>query len=245
MRELVVRRAAHGGRAQASRDTLVQGASEGAGRVQVELGADHRVGVRHDVHLRVGGTERLDGCGRDVGDDDVRALVDRVADQVAADLADAGDADPPSGQARRPPQVLRRRPHPLVDAEGGEHAGVAGPSAGLAPPGDEVTLPRDDVHVVHVRAYVGSRDVATGERLDEPSVRAQQRLGLVRGWVADDHGLAAAVVEPGERVLVGHPLAQGEDVGQGFGLGRVRVEARAAERGPQGRGVQGDDRAQP
>ena len=43
---------------------------------------------------------------RDVGDHDLGAVVDQVVDQVPADLADAGDADPAAGQRRRAPLVL-------------------------------------------------------------------------------------------------------------------------------------------
>ncbi len=106
-------------------------------------------------------------------------------------------------------------------------------------------LPGDDVHVLAVGADVARGDVAAAQRLDEAAVRAEQRLGLVRGGIADDHGLAAAVVQAGHRVLVGHRAGQVQHVGQGRVLVRVGVEAGPAERGAERGRVDGDDGPQP
>ena len=76
-------------------------------------------------------------------------------------------------------------------------------------------------------------------------VGPQQRLGLVPGRVAEDHGLAAAEVEAGGGGLVGHGPGQAQHVLQALGLGRVGVEAGAAEGRPQAGGVDGDDGPQP
>ena len=76
-------------------------------------------------------------------------------------------------------------------------------------------LPGDDVHVLAVGADVARGDVPAAQRLDEAAVGAQQRLGLQRGGVADDDGLAAAVVQAGQRVLVGHRAGQVQRVGEG------------------------------
>ena len=108
----------------------------------------------------------------------------------------------------------------------------------------EAGLPGDDVEVGVVGADVAGGEVAPAERLDEPAVGAQQRLGLVRAGVADDHRLAAAEVQPGEAVLVRHGPRQPQRVGDGVVLGGVRVEAGAAQRRPQRRRVDGDDRPQ-
>jgi hypothetical protein len=62
--------------------------------------------------------------------------------------------------------------------------------------------------------------------------------------IADDHGLAAAEVEAGERVLVGHAAGQVQHVLERLGLGGVRIEAGAAEGGAERGGVDRDDRAQ-
>src|SRR5690606_13783970 len=111
--------------------------------------------------------------------------------------------------------------------------------------GDVVALPGDDVHVLAVGPDVTGGDVAPAQRLHEPAVGAQQRLGLVRGRIADEHGLAAAVVEPGEGVLVGHGAGEVEHVGEGLLLGGVRVEPRAAEARAERGTVDRDDRVQP
>jgi hypothetical protein len=192
----------------------------------------------------VGGPEPLDGAGADVADDDRGAVLEQVPDQVRADLADALDADAPAVQRRAAPGVLRRGPHRLVDAERGQHGAVAGAAVLGGAPGDEPRLAGDDVHVLHVGADVAGGVVAARERLDEAAVGAQQRLGLVGGRVAEDDRLAAAEVDAGAGRLVGHRAAELQDVLEGLGLGRVRVEARAAERRTERGAVHGDDRLQ-
>lgn len=99
----------------------------------------------------------------------------------------------------------------------------------------------DDVHVGDVGADVARGDVPAAERGHETPVGEQQFLGLVALRVTDDHGLAAAVVEPGHGVLVRHAAREVERVGDGLLLAGVRVEARTAECGAQGGGVDGDD----
>jgi hypothetical protein len=86
--------------------------------------------------------------------------------------------------------------------------------------------------------------VPAAERLHEPPVGAQERLALVLVGVAPDDGLAAAVVEAREGVLVGHPAGELKGVVDGVGLARVRVEPRAAETGTEGGRVDRDDRPQ-
>ena len=105
-------------------------------------------------------------------------------------------------------------------------------------------LAADDVHVGLGRADVLGRDVPPRERFDEPAVGAEKGLRLGRARVADDHRLAATEVEPGRGRLVGHALRETEHVLECGVLGLVRVEAGAAERGPESGGVDGDDRPQ-
>ena len=64
---------------------------------------------------------------------------------------------------------------------------------------------------------------------------------MCRGRVADDDRLAAAVVQAGQRVLVGHGAGQVEHVGQGRVLARVGVEPGSAQRRAERGGVDGDD----
>ena len=98
---------------------------------------------------------------------------------MLADLADAGDADAPALQLGRAPHVLGGGEHPLVHAERGEHAGVAGAAGGDAAAGHVVALLGDHVHVLDVGADVAGRDVPAAEPLHEPSVRPQQVGRLV------------------------------------------------------------------
>ena len=209
-------------------------------------GADQRVcvgGDRRDLGVQLGeGAHRLLAHVRD---HDLGAVREQVPDEVAADLADARDADLAAAQRRVAPQVLGRGPHALEDAEGGQHGRVARAAVLGGAAGGPLAGARHDVHVGDVGADVAGRHVAPAERGHEPAVGEQQVFGLDRLGVADDHGLAAAVVEPGHGVLVRHPARQVERVGDGLGLGGVRVEARTAQGGAQGGGVDGDDGPEP
>ena len=172
------------------------------------------VRIGDDAHAGVGGRDPFDGGGVDVGDDDLGTIAEHELREVAADLADAGDADTPAAEVGGAPAMASRRPHALVDAERRQHAGITGPAVGHAATGDVVGLQRDHVHVLDVRADVAGRDVAPPEAAHEAPVGPQQRFGLDGRRVTDDDGLAAAVIEPGHGVLVGHRLAQGQHVGQ-------------------------------
>ena len=186
-------------------------------------------------------TTRSTASRANVADDDRRPGLDQMADQAPADLAHALDADHPAVQAGLTPGVLGCRPHALEHAERGEHGGVARAAVRHRAPGDVPRLPADDVHVLAVGADVTRGDVAPVQRLDEPAVRAEQRLGLAGGRIADDDGLPAAVIQPGQRVLVGHGAGQVEHVGQGAIFVRIRVEPRPAQARAERGGVDGDD----
>ena len=108
--ELVVRAAADDAGGQHRHGLLVEGAAERAGRVDVVRGADQRRGVGDGADLRVARLHPLDRRRVDVGDDDVGAVLDQVADQPRADLADAGDGDRAAGQRRACPSSAGRRP---------------------------------------------------------------------------------------------------------------------------------------
>ena len=121
---------------------------------------------------------------------------------------------------------------------------IARTAVGHRAPGHIPALAGDDVHVLAVGADVARGDVAPAQRLDEAAVRAEQRFGLERGRIADDHGLTAAVVQARQRVLVGHRAGQVEHVRQGRVLVRIGVEAGPAECGAECGRVDRDDRAQ-
>ena len=110
--------------------------------------------------------------------------------------------------------------------------------------GHVLGLAVDVLHVVDVDADVLGGDVAAAQRFHELAERAEQRLGLVGGGVADDHRLAAADVQAGDRVLVGHAAAQAQHVVEGFRLALVRPHAGAAQGRTQHGVVDGDDRLQ-
>ena len=78
----------------------------------------------------------------------------------------------------------------------------------------------------------------------EPRERAEERAAIELGARADDHRLAAAVGDPGERGLVRHPAREAQRVDERLPFAVVVDEAAAAERRPQARIVDGDDRAQ-
>ena len=83
-----------------------------------------------------------------VGDDHGRAVLDQVPDQVAADLADAGDADGAAGQRVGAPGDLGGGAHALEDAVRREHRAVAGAAVGDGAAGDVGALAGDVVHVL-------------------------------------------------------------------------------------------------
>ena len=142
-----------------------------------------------------------------------------------------------------PQSVLGSGPHPLEDAEGGEHRGVTGPAALGRAAGGPPRLLADHVHVRDVGADVARGDVPPAEGLDEPAVGVQQLGGLVRGGVADDHGLAAAVVEARDGVLVRHRPGEAQHVGERRVHRRVGVEAGAAQARAERGVVERDDGA--
>ncbi len=113
MSELVVGRTADDLGRQHADDLVVERATERARRVDVERFAYERRRVGDDTDRRVGLLERLDGRGVDVGDDDVGVLLEQESDEVAADLADTGDADGLAGRATgRPTRGTRWRACP-------------------------------------------------------------------------------------------------------------------------------------
>ena len=172
------------------------------------------------------------------------AVLEQVLHEVVAHLADAGDADGAAGERGSAPGGLRGGPHALEDAVRREHRAVARPALGDRAPGHEAALLGDDVHVLGVGADVAGGVVAAVEGLHEAPVGVQQGGGLVGERVADDHGLAAAEVEPGHRGLVGHPAGEVQHVTQGVVVAAVGVEPGAAQRGAPGGGVDRDERAE-
>ncbi len=100
------------------------------------------------------------------------------------------------------------------------------------------------VHVGDLDADILGDDVATAEALDGAAHRAHHR-GRLLGPVGQDHRLAAAQRQSGQRRLVGHAARQPQHVGQRLGLGGIVPDPAAAKRGTEPRGMDRDDRLQP
>src|SRR5215212_11790055 len=143
-----------------------------------------------------------------VGDDQVRTLLVQQTTQVVADVPDALHGDDPAFQRGRAEDLLGAGPHPLQDSEGCEWRGVARAAAGDVDPDDVRGLDPDEVRILRRGAHVLRHDVAPAEGLDVAPERAEERLGLIRVRVPDDHGLPAPEVEAARGGLVGHPSSQ-------------------------------------
>src|SRR5690606_22008221 len=152
--QLVVRRPDHDRGAQYRHRVVVQRSAQGTGRVNVDIGGDERFGGVHESGLGVVGGQPVAGGLGDVGGHHGRAVVDQVRDQVAAHLADAGDADGASAQTRSAPAVFGGGAHSAEDAVRRQHRGVAGAAVVGGSAGDVPALLGDDVHVVHIGADV-------------------------------------------------------------------------------------------
>ena len=173
-------------------------------------------------------------------DDQLRAGLVKLLGEVVADVAAALESDRLVREIVRAPTLLGRRldrAEHTVRRDRRRIARTAGEAA------DVVGL---HVHVVHVRrarADVFRRDVATAEAFDETSVRAEDHFAVGRLVVADDHRLAAAEIETGDRVLVRHAARETQRVDDRFLVGGIVPKARAAERRSENRAVNGDDSA--
>ena len=143
------------------------------------------------------------------------------------------------------PGVLRGGAHGLEDAVRREHRAVAGAAVLGRAAGDEAGLLGDDVHVLRRRCR-RRRRCSSGRRATRRCGRTPAAAPRsCRGRVADDDGLAAAEVDAGAGGLVGHRRERASTSDERGVLAGVGVEAGAAEGGPEGRRVDGDDGAEP
>ena len=85
-----------------------------------------------------------------------------------------------------------------------------------------------EIHVRRARADVLGGDVTPAEALDKTSVRAEQKLTTRRLIVANDDGLAAAQIETGNGVLVGHAPRQTQRIDDRVVIAGVAPESRTA-----------------
>ena len=150
--------------------------------------------------------------------------------------ADAGQVVPaepvPDGGPDAEPDPARRHRRGIAAAVARAAEHVAGLLAG-------------PVHVLGRGPDVLARVVAPAEALDRPAERPEQRLGLVRLRIADDHGLAAAISQVGHGGLEGHAPREPEHVGERVGLAAVGPHPAAADRRAERRVMDGDDRLEP
>ncbi|MDQ1094019.1 hypothetical protein QE400_003432 [Xanthomonas sacchari] len=221
---------------------LVERAFQGARRQHVggdvvDLVRGHRFGT-------VFGHRARDQRRVQVGHVQLGAAFLEQLHQLHADVAQALHGDAGLADLLMAELALQRGHQRLQRAVGGERGRIAGAAMHLVHAGDVLGLQVDLLHVVDVGADVLGGDVAAAQRIDVAAEGAEQRFGLVALRVADDHRLAAADVEPGQRVLVGHGAAEPQRVLQRrFGVG-VGAHAHAAQRRAEYGVVDGDDRLQ-
>jgi hypothetical protein len=101
----------------------------------------------------------------------------------------------------------------------------------------------DDRHVLGTGADVRSGRIAATERVHHVGHVVQQiaAAGQDMSGRQSHHRLAAAVVQTGDRALVGHGLGQPEHIGQAVSPVGVVVDAAAADGLAQCGGVDGDE----
>ena len=124
--------------------------------------------------------------------------------------------------------MAQRRFDADEDAERGIGRGIA--EAGGARAAHMGGFGGDNLHVVGRDADVLGGEIGSGQPLHLPAEGAQQLGRLLAARVGDDHRLAAAEVEAGERVLVGHAARQAQRVGQRLAARGIGPHPAAAER---------------
>ncbi|SVJ77279.1 Uncharacterised protein [Klebsiella pneumoniae] len=113
--------------------------------------------------------------------------------------------------------------------------------AGLGGAGDVAGLLGDAVHVGAGGTAVHRSDVASAEAFDEAPEGLEQRAAIVQVRRADDHRLAAALLQPGQGRLVAHALGQADGVADGGFVVGVRQVATTTQRRAESRAVDGDN----
>src|SRR5579885_337517 len=237
--ELIVRRAADDLALQARQRGFVDRAAERTGAVDVGVDVVDLVGADRRAAVFVDGAPHQ--VGVDVGDEHLGAVFAQQLDEFHADVAGALHRVAVLADVLAAEPRVERRHQALHRAVGGERRGIARTAVHLVHAGDEFGLAEHPLHVVDVDADVFGGDVAAVERIDETTERAEQRLGFVLGRIADDHRLAAAQVQAGDGVLVGHAAGQAQHVVDRLGFALVRPHAQTAQRRAEHGVVNGDD----
>ena len=242
LRQLVVRRAGDHRALEAGQGVVVHRGTQGAGGIDVHVQVVHLVRPHDGDRMKRG-----DGGQPilvDVGEEHLCTLLHQVADQRGAHVACSLHAHLAAVQAVGTEGLLRGRLHATVHAIGGHGAGIAAAAHFLGQTGHMHRLLADVHHLGCAHAHVLGGDVAAVQAVHETPETAEHGLGLVGAAVADDHRLAPAQVQPGERALVGHAAAQPQHIVQCVAFGGVGPHAGAPQGGAQGGVVHRDDGAQ-
>ncbi|MNE03299.1 hypothetical protein D3C80_957950 [compost metagenome] len=177
----------------------------------------------------------------DVGDEQLGAGRVQVAGEAEADLADALDRYLQTPEVVAAEAVAHRGLQADEHPVGGGRRRIAVEAFARLGAGHVAGAPGHQLHLGHPGAGVGGADVAPAEAVDQRAHRLEQRRALAAVRVADDHRLAAAQWQVGQRRLVGHAARQAQHVAQRFLVAGVGPHAAAAEGRTQGGVVDGDD----
>ena len=172
------------------------------------------------------------------------------AGQRAADVAEAEDRDPASGQVGRAEHPLARHADGGLHPQRGPRARIARAAAVEREPGDVARALRDDREVLVGRPHVLGGDVAPAELVDgvaEVEQHVAAPRGVERRPVAaeHDHALAAAEREVRDRRLERHRPREAQRVAHRGARVGVSPDPAAAQRRPARRRVHGDDGVEP
>ena len=217
-----------------------QNAAQRAGRQDIAGFAQDRF-VTDDLGANVSG-QGFGPPGVGIRQDEVSPFMRQDAGQTLADIADALNGDPATGQAGGTPDLFGRRAHAVIDPES---RGARRVSSFGQEPGGMPCSSRDHLHVLQGRTGVEGGDVAPSEALNEITHGLEQGLGLFPPRVGDDDRLAAAIGNVCDGVLVGHAPGKPQDVAERVIQGRVGKNPAAADRRPAVLVVHGDDGRQP
>ena len=235
--ELVVGPASHHAALELRNGPGVQHTAQGAGRQDVAVGGQNRVG---GGHLQTPVPGAIEGIIEYVGDDDSRVLLHQVLAQMAGHLAESLDGHGPAAQAAVAPDFLGTGLHPHVKAQPGHDGGIPAASEGDGQAGDVSGLLPHEFQVAPRRSNVGGGQVAAAKSIDGAAVGSHQGLGLIPVRVANNHALASPEVETGGRRLVGHRAGEAQRISKRLGLALIGPHAGTATRRPQ-RGVMNSD----
>ncbi len=152
----------------------------------------------------------------------------QLPSQLGTDVADSLDGHPQAIEILPVQAVTHGAAHGAENAPGSEGGRVAGGTF-PAEAADMLGGLCNHPHIGFARTGILGGDVVAVQRIDQPAHGAQQFRGLVATRVGDDHGLAAAQRQVGQRRLVGHAAGQAQHIGQCLIVTGVGEDAQAAQ----------------